>query len=307
MWLKGRWCLAALLYSGLIVYVSLFPLTGWRLPRTPLFSFLAAPLNGHVSRADLLTNVLAYAPLGALFVWSSDQSRFVRSKIAAAAFGILLSFTMESLQMFLPARTPSNVDLAANVTGTLLGTASAGIFQLWGINVRLNRLRISWIEVGNVADTILLAAFLWILAQLSPFVPSMDVSSVRSGLAPLWHGLHHPQALSLNQAASYTLNITGLALLVSIVALPRRPASWLFLILAGAVLCAKPFIVSRSLSLEALVGFAMAAFLLQVVPGQRSVRLLASGAFIIAAFAVTELAPVRGSGLSPFHWIPLAG
>jgi hypothetical protein len=135
----------------------------------------------------------------------------------------------------------------------------------------------------------------------------MDVSSVRSGLAPLWHSMHHPLALSVHQAACYALSIAGLALLVSIVSLPRQPASWLFWGLAGFILFAKPFIVNRVLSLEAVAGFAMAALLILTVPRNRTVRLLFSGVFILVAFVISESAPAKGAGLQPFNWVPLAG
>jgi len=300
--------LAALLYAVLIVYGSLFPLTGWTYPKVPLFSFLTAPLPAHISRTDMLTNVLAYIPMGILIVWSAKQPRrLMRLMTTATALGAVLSFSMESVQMFLPSRTSSTVDFGINVAGTLIGATSAAAFQHRSFSIPLSQLRRSWFETGRIADTVLMAALFWILAQLSPFVPSIDVSSVRSGLAPLWHGMHRPLVLSVHQSAAYALNIAGLALLLSVVALPRRSASWLFWVLAGAVLCAKPFMVARVLSLEAVVGFSMAAVLLLAVPRNRTVRLLASSLFIVVAFAVAELAPVKGAGLQPFNWIPLAG
>jgi VanZ family protein len=306
MWVPARWRLAALFYAGLIIYGSLFPLTGWTEP-VSLFSFLTAPMPAHISRADLFTNVLAYIPLGVFIAWSADRRRVVCLMSTATGLGAFLSFIMESMQMFLPSRTASNIDIALNVAGTLIGVAGAAAFQYRGFSIPLRGLRRSWFEAGRAADTVLSAALFWMCAQLSPFLPSMDVSSIRAGLAPIWHGMHNLQGLSVYQTAVYALNIAGLALLVSIVALPRRPVSWLFLALAGFVLCAKPFIVARVLSLEAVAGFVAAVVLVLGIPRNRTVRLLSSGAFIVAAFVISELAPVDGGVLYSFNWIPLAG
>src|SRR6202163_2320523 len=61
----GRgWALAALAYAALIVYGSLYPFSGWTIRGVKLFAFLSPELAGHLSRADLVTNVLAYMPLG---------------------------------------------------------------------------------------------------------------------------------------------------------------------------------------------------------------------------------------------------
>src|ERR1035437_1837347 len=52
-------------YFLLIIYGSLFPLTGWQAPLSwsnPIMS----PWPTHASRADILVNLLAYFPLGLL-------------------------------------------------------------------------------------------------------------------------------------------------------------------------------------------------------------------------------------------------
>ena len=62
----ARWVI--LLYAGLIAYASFFPLTGWYLPEEPLWRFLQWPHPGRISGADVVSNVLAYVPLGFLLI-----------------------------------------------------------------------------------------------------------------------------------------------------------------------------------------------------------------------------------------------
>ena len=54
------------LYVGLIVYASLYPFTGWRVPGHPPLAFLTAPWWRWWTGFDVVSNLLGYLPLGAL-------------------------------------------------------------------------------------------------------------------------------------------------------------------------------------------------------------------------------------------------
>ena len=56
----------ALAYLALIVYASLHPFSGWRDPGLSPIYFLTAGWPRYWTAFDLLTNVLAYLPLGFL-------------------------------------------------------------------------------------------------------------------------------------------------------------------------------------------------------------------------------------------------
>jgi VanZ family protein len=53
-------------YALLIVYASLYPLTGWRDSGSNPLDFLAAAWPRYLHAFDLATNVLAYLPFGFL-------------------------------------------------------------------------------------------------------------------------------------------------------------------------------------------------------------------------------------------------
>jgi len=229
-------------YAALIVYCSLYPFTGWRLPDQPLFSFLTALPPAHVSKSDLLTNLLAYIPLGFLLErYLSSRRSDLAPAFAATIAGTLISFLMESLQMFLPSRTASNIDLASNAAGTLFGAAIA---VLAGSDIPLLRpvlLRVRRLE-NEIAPPALLAVALWAGSQLTPFVPSMDVSSVRAGLAPLWHQLVGPnRILEMGKVISTALDVGALAILISIFSRRPRRASAFFFHLRGLDILSEAF------------------------------------------------------------------
>ena len=125
-----RWALAAFAYSALIVYGSLYPLSGWTTRGVTLFAFLKPELPGHLSRADLVTNVLAYMPLGLLLArWWRSRRALLGAIAIPTLIGALLSFAMEFTQQFLPTRVASVSDLFANTLGTAIGALMAGVMH----------------------------------------------------------------------------------------------------------------------------------------------------------------------------------
>src|SRR6187455_1395064 len=94
------------LYVGLIVYASLYPFTGWRVPGNPPLAFLTAPWWHWWSGFDLVSNLLGYMPLGALIFGALVRggSGVVKALLLAVLAGTALSLTLETLQNFLPQR-----------------------------------------------------------------------------------------------------------------------------------------------------------------------------------------------------------
>src|SRR2546427_1417337 len=112
----------AALYGCMIVYASLEPFGAWMapLPDTPFFLFAPWP---RFTRSDLVINVLAYVPFG-FFVALIGIDRRPSARFATAVgVGVLLSFSVESMQMDIPTRGASIVDLMSNAAGAAGGGA----------------------------------------------------------------------------------------------------------------------------------------------------------------------------------------
>ncbi|MGZ2746218.1 VanZ family protein [Burkholderia stagnalis] len=155
-------------YAVLIVYASLYPFDGWAALGIGPFDYLFAPMQRYVTAFDVVTNVLGYLPFGALAVLAlHPRWRGVGATLIAAVLGTLLSASMEALQTYLPTRVASNLDLAANALGALLGAAlvapATGALLERGV---LRRLRFAWFEADGA--TPLLLAALWPFAILFP-------------------------------------------------------------------------------------------------------------------------------------------
>ncbi|MDR2001219.1 MAG: VanZ family protein [Zoogloeaceae bacterium] len=168
-------------YTLLAIYGSLYPLTGWHDSGAPLTAFLTAAWPRYTTAFDILINLLAYLPLG--FLWAAALRRWLALPLAVAlavVIGAGLSFSMETLQHFLPSRVPSNVDLGFNALGALLGALAGG---LWARSVFdggwLDRLRHQVFQSGSLPDAGLLLIWLWLLTQLNPDILLFGNGSLR--------------------------------------------------------------------------------------------------------------------------------
>src|SRR5947207_627648 len=100
----ARYLFAA--YVPLVIYASLDPFSGWRDRGLPPFAFLAAPFPRPIPVFDVVPNIIGYTPLGVLAALAVYP--WLRHGYALAlglACSVLLSFALESLQLYLPART----------------------------------------------------------------------------------------------------------------------------------------------------------------------------------------------------------
>jgi VanZ family protein len=157
-------------YLLLIIYASLYPLTGWRDSGDHPLSFLGAAWPRYYTGFDLATNIVAYLPFG--FLCAAAMRRHLAALPAwllAALLGSSLSLVLELLQSYLPNRIPSNLDLVCNAAGALLG---GGFGALWGTRLldrgQLAGLRRQIMMNGYGVDFGVLLVAAWLLTQLSP-------------------------------------------------------------------------------------------------------------------------------------------
>ncbi len=168
----------ALLYTALIVYASLYPFSGWRLPRADLDDFLWLPWPRWWTGFDLVSNLLGYLPLGALvfiaLVRSGWRVRYAWPGALLAGLG--LSLALETLQNFLPQRVSSNVDLGLNAAGAAAGAALAALAHAIGGIERWQTLRDRWFARRSAGGLALLV--LWPIGLLFPLPLPLGVGQV---------------------------------------------------------------------------------------------------------------------------------
>src|SRR6267142_5615616 len=157
-------------YVLLVVYASLHPFSGWRDRGLPPFAFVAAPFTRPMPVFDVVVNVIGYVPLGFLAALAAyPRLRGGRAFVFGFACSLLLSFALESLQLYLPTRTSSNLDLIANAAGGSLGALAALAASRPLMDAgELQRLRNELFLSGGRVDLGLVLLGLWLFSQLNP-------------------------------------------------------------------------------------------------------------------------------------------
>lgn len=295
---------ACLLYTALIVWGSLYPFTDWR-QHVDTLHFLTTWNVRALSAPDLVVNALIYIPLGVGIRLVTGRWPVVLSVVLATAFAGTLSFSIEATQAHLPQRVSSLADFVLNTAGGLVGASFAGLLTP---RRRLVARLIAWrrrtFQPTVAADLALAALGAWALAQLTPFIPSLDPGTLRSGLAPLATALRDFAAFDPARMIGSALEMLALTLLARDarqrnVSITR--GMWLF---AFAVLLLKVPVISRQLSAEALLGVATGLTLglglpRRLKPWRPALAMLA----ITLALVISEMAPQPGA-LRALNWTP---
>jgi len=162
----------------LVLYASLYPFRGWRLPGVEPWAFLWGPWPRHWSRFDVISNAVGYAVLGFGFAvaWLRSDGRRRTWWLAWMVPG-LLSLSVETLQSFLPMRVASRLDLVVNVGGAMVGASLAWLVAWWGGLRRWSQWRAQWLVPQAHGSLVLLA--LWPLALLYPTSLPLGLGQVR--------------------------------------------------------------------------------------------------------------------------------
>lgn len=219
-----------LCYGLLVVYASLHPFSGWAATGVAPFAFVAAPIPRTLLRYDFVANILGYAPLGFLAALSAyPRLRGARACAAATAAALVLSFALEALQSYLPSRTPSNVDWAANslggIAGALLGVwFSDPLLEERGFKAARYRI----FRAGRRIDIGLVLIALWLFIQLDPQILLFGGGDLRVLFQDPPPVLHPAEVFIRAEALVAGANSLVIALIISLLVAPGQRPRTLF-------------------------------------------------------------------------------
>lgn len=287
-------------YLLLIVYASLYPLTGWREHGGSPLEFLATPWPRYTLWFDVISNVLSYAVLGLLAVLALRPGlRGVGAVLASVVLGAGLSLLMEATQSYLSVRSPSGLDLLCNAAGVLAG-AFAGLYaRPWEQPLREWRTRV--LLPGAQADLGLALLGLWLFIQLNPAMLLFGVGDLRDLLQGPAGPARAPEMFVAIEAMTAAANLAAVALLVSAIAAPGAPVRALVVALVLVALAVKSFAFAVILraqdgldwltpgALQGLVAGLVVSLLAVGLP--RLARLTLAAVLLMAAAVLVNLAP----------------
>jgi VanZ family protein len=298
-------------YLLVIVDASLQPFRGWRSPPEEILHFLLAPWPRYITLPDVVVNFAAYIPLG-LLLSTVFGARYgpARGTVAATLAAVLLSLTMEAVQMFLPLRIASNVDLLANGLGALVGAMAAPLLaptRVLGGRIHTARHRL-FLE-GMPADAGLVIVGLWLLTQFHPTAQLFGAGAIRATLDLPPYFNHTPWLALSSEAVVVLFNLLGVGLMLSTF---TREGERRMLVIGTVIGTALGFKIFNAIALvQASAPFAWLTpgVLLGLCAGwlllwgavrlPRPAQLAASTVCIVAATAAINLAPDN-----PYHSVP---
>jgi VanZ family protein len=221
----ARYLLAA--YLLLVVYGSLYPLSGWRDQGLSPFAFLGAPPPQYFTWFDVALNVVAYLPLALLAVLAlAPRVNGAAAALIATAGAIAVSALLEAAQSYLPERIASNADLAANAVGAAIG-ALAGIAISGHLTpaAGLRRARARLFGAGHAVDLGLVLIGLWLFTQLNPETLLFGNGDLRGLIGGATPELYPAETFMRIEAAVAAANVLAVALFVALLVAadgPRR-------------------------------------------------------------------------------------
>ena len=227
-------------YALFIVYGSLSPFTGWQDQGLDFFAVLTAPLGQTYTWFDTVVNLLAYFPFG-LLLGLTLRAHFGagRSLLFATLGGIALSAAMEYIQMYLPSRVSSNLDLLTNSISALAGALLAvSIAPRAWFALHLTRWRMRFFQTHTSRDFGLALVALWMFAQINPSLPMLGNVFISEVARPLFEVVRDAP-FSWLESMTVALNLLMLGMLLLTLLRQRRHAVSALLLVLSLVALAK--------------------------------------------------------------------
>ena len=177
---------AALAYALIVIDASLYPFSGWRDLGIGPFDYLGAAWPRQTYPFDLIVNACGYGPLGFLAGLAlHPRLRGMWAVLVATLGCVALSIALEAMQTYLPTRVASNVDVASNLAGALLGALCAA--RLAHMLLDTGRLRMSrsrWFAAD--ASRGLVLVLVWFGALVYPDTFVFGSGGLLKAMEPDW-------------------------------------------------------------------------------------------------------------------------
>jgi VanZ family protein len=268
----------------LIAFGSLYPFSFSLTAPQAAWQLGALPRAG-TTYSDVAANVLLYLPLGTCLAWLlvgrlGATATVMLATLAAA----VLSYAIESAQLYETRRVASLADFACNTIGAFAGACLA--LALSRTRSRLRQSPFAGLVQHPVAAALL---FSWIGFRLAPFAPLRDTADWSAAFTPL------ADAGSLTAQAFLAHALAWLVLVAICGRLAPGRALALTASVMSAILGGRVLLAGSGLELSEIAGMAAAIALalpLVNLPPALAARLLAAALFLSIAW----------KGLAPFDF-----
>lgn len=284
-----------LLTLVLLIYGSLYPwhFTSRGVVENPVWRVLHSWPSGwnRFTLRDLAVNIAVYFPFGILscLILARRLGRLT-AWMCAGAGALVLSTSMELLQVYVPGRYPSLADVVSDGAGAWIGASAALL-----LGGRIRQFVPRPLDRPLRGPAILLGA--WLVWQLYPFFPVLSHHRLAAAAEAFSRGAAFSGVDVFGNAAGF------LAVAAAVHAI-FGPNLWAYAGVLG-VPAFRLLIVTRTMTPWEAAGAAGGVLLWLALPAR--LRLRAAAVLLGAAIVVRELSPFHfSSPAGGFSWVPLS-
>ncbi|MBS0287788.1 MAG: VanZ family protein [Proteobacteria bacterium] len=246
-----------LLYSLFLLYGALYPFHGWCLPQANVIKIVFIGWLEYIFLFDIVQNLLLFLPFG-LFASGYlllKQTSKKRTLLLATVASFCMSFFIESLQTYNPARIPSLLDVALNTISGFFGALIA--VPIMPHYPKLERMIKNSLYFGSKENLWpLLGITVWLswgFYQLFPLTPTLHPTQLLDTFMPLYLFMKRELPFIPMRFSHYALQALMLYFSGKLFITPARfmplLTGFISLIFIGKIA-----IVGRYISIEMLLG-----------------------------------------------------
>lgn len=280
-----------LIIALLIAYGSLYPFD-ITAPSPSAWKTFLYDWSLFTSKGDVLGNIVLFIPFGFVGFWSISIRNAIYRYAMVLTLAFVLAFSLQLAQIWLPSRSGVLSDVVWNMAGAVIGTIAA--------HLEVRRAGVGKLAIPSATLAPLGLLMLWLLAELSPLVPTLDLQKFKDALKPLMYGVNFSFPAIFAHAAGVFAAGSALATLV------LKPTKWLFGLIA-LVLAGKMIIVHLTLDVSLLTGFLVGCLAWLLVPASwGKERFVFAFWGLFAAWTIVALTPFSPLPGGSFNGIPFA-
>lgn len=265
---KFSFSILILLYSLFLLYGALYPFHDWRLPQANVVNIVLFGWFEHIYLFDIVQNLLLFLPFGlfAGLYLICKQMPLKRTLLLTTAASLCMSFFIESLQTYNPARLPSLLDVILNTASGFFGALLAiPLFPFYPYLERMIKHSLNFGSKDNLWPLLGISVWLcWGFYQLYPLIPTLHPTQLLETFMPLYLFVKRELPFYPMRFCHYALQALMLYFAGKLFILPARFMPLLMGFIA-LIFMVKIAIVGRFLSIEMLLGPVSAILLLVFV------------------------------------------
>jgi VanZ family protein len=278
---------------ALIVYGTLYPWNFYFPPR-PLWTWPTA--WDHYVLRDMIVNLFVFMPLGMIgFLAAVRNQRLWLAIAGPLLIGLLLSAAVEALQIYIPGRDSSSLDILCNTVGTVIGVGLGALFQeaLQPVLARADTFKIL-----NPSGALLLV-YCWLGYAIFPGIPALSRWSLGRKLDALAWG----STVSWNVSFQTFVEWLSVGHLLSTMLAARK----LRFILPGLLLLfpVRLFLIDRTFTKSELLGAILACIVWVLFLDRVRSRTPALALLLAFSLLLSGLSPFTLTDPKHFEWLPL--